>query len=115
MSQANDRHPQPSSDGSAPEPTATEGQARPNGRYRFCAGRPVDPDEGVHPEMRTDAAAAGSSSRPTDSDATPASPAALIAMRDQCDHPSPREPEGQIRLDTTNPVRRVVQVDRLQA
>lgn len=33
-----------------PEPSANPPK-RPSGRYRFCGGRALDPDAGVHPEM----------------------------------------------------------------
>lgn len=94
MSQASHNHPQPSSEGATPEPTTTEGQARLDGRYRFCAGRPVNPDEGVHPEMRTDTAASNSG-RLADSEAIPSSPAELIAMQDKSNHPRPEKPNRQ--------------------
>ena len=110
MSQASHNHPQPSSEGAAPEPTTTEGQARPNGRYRFCAGRPVDPDEGVHPEMRTDAAAAGSS-RPADSEGIPSSPAELIAMQDKSNHPRPEKPERQTSANVTEVMELIDKLD----
>ena len=110
MSQASDSHPQPSSDGTVPEPTATEGQARPNGRYRFCAGRPVDPDEGVHPEMRSDAASAGSS-RPADAEGIPSSPAELIAMQDKSNHPRPEKPERQTSVNVTQVMELIDKLD----
>ena len=110
MSQASDSHPQPSSDGTVPEPTATEGQARPNGRYRFCAGRPVDPDEGVHPEMRSDAASAGSS-RPADAEGIPSSPAALIAMQDTSSQPRPEKPERQTSATVTQVMELIDKLD----
>ena len=100
MSQPNDRHPQPSSDGAPPDPTATEGQSRPDGRYRFCAGRPVDPHESVPPEVRSEAAAANDC-RPSDSKGIPSSPAELIAMQERCNHPRPEKPEREISANVT--------------
>ena len=100
MSQASNHHPQPSSEGPSPDHLATGGQARPSGRYRFCNGRPVDPEEGVHPEMRSDSAAANSS-KPADSEAIPSSPAELIAMQDKSNHPRPEKPERQTSANVT--------------
>ena len=110
MSQASDSHHQPSSEGPAPDQATTGGQARPSGRYRFCAGRSVDPDEGVHPEVRTDAAAANSS-RPTDSEAIPSSPAELIAMQDKSNHPRPEKPERQTSANVTQVMELIDKLD----
>jgi hypothetical protein len=59
-------------------PSANDAKAS-NGRYRFQAGKPVDPDDGVHPELRSgafiDCAA-------TPSVAIPDSPEQLIAMQE---------------------------------
>lgn len=110
MSQASDSHSLPSSEGPAPESTATEGQARPNGRYRFCAGRPVDPEEGVHPEMRSDAAAANRTSL-TDSEAIPSTPAELIAMQDKSDHSRPEKPERQTSANVTQVMELIDKID----
>lgn len=103
MSQTSNSQPQPSSpgqrsEGSTPEPAPGGGSpARPSGRYRFCSGQPVDPEEGVHPEMRTavDAAAAPHGGSQADAaDAIPASPAALIALQDAASLPRQDKPEN---------------------
>jgi hypothetical protein len=47
-----------------------------NGRYRFQAGQPVDPNEGVHPELLNNAIAE------TPATAIPNSPDQLIAMQE---------------------------------
>ena len=37
---------------SNPAGVGSEADTQPlSGRYRFCAGRPVDPSEGLHPEL----------------------------------------------------------------
>lgn len=57
-----------------------------SGRYRFCGGRFINPNEGVHPEM------ADLEAVQLTSTAIPASPSALIAMqenRPEC----PEKPE----------------------
>lgn len=75
-----------------------------SGRYRFRSGQPVDPNEGVHPEMRSDAdGAAAGKARAHDHQASPmqdgpreaipSSPAELIAMQDKSNHPRPEKPE----------------------
>jgi hypothetical protein len=50
-----------------------------NGRYRFQAGKPVDPDEGVHPELRS---SAFDDTAATPAVAIPDSPDQLIAMQE---------------------------------
>ena len=50
-----------------------------NGRYRFQAGRPVDPDDGVHPELRS---GAFNDTAATPAVAIPDSPEQLIAMQE---------------------------------
>ena len=110
MSQASHNHPQPSSEGATPEPTTTEGQARLDGRYRFCAGRPVNPDEGVHPEMRTDTAASNSG-RLADSEAIPSSPAELIAMQDKSNPPRPEKPNRQTSVHVTQVMELIDKLD----
>lgn len=75
---------------SKPEDSAAGPQAnephRPRGRYRFQAGRPLNPDAGVHPEMvcGQDAAAVGAG--------IPNSPQELIAMQDN-NSERPQKPE----------------------
>lgn len=81
MSQLRNSRPQPSPDGSAP------GQGRPAARYRIRGGVPVDPDEGVHPEMRADGLAAGPRQ------GIPASPSELFALQENAGLPWPETPE----------------------
>jgi len=56
-----------------------------NTRYRFRNGKPVDPNEGLHPEMTDDALAAPLSS------GIPASPQKLIAMQTHEQRPEKSE------------------------
>lgn len=63
------------------------GSQRPGGRYRFQGERPLDPDEGVHPEMVDSAAVPPPSG--TGGSAIPSSPSELIAMQEH-----PLEGEG---------------------
>lgn len=56
-----------------------------NTRYRFRNGQPVDPNEGLHPEMTDDALAAPLSS------GIPASPQQLIAMQTHEERPEKSE------------------------
>lgn len=98
MSQTSNSHPQPSADGqrgegSTPAPAPGGSPARPSGRYRFCGGQPVDPAEGVHPEMLAAEAAAGGAET-TAGAGIPASPAALIALQDPAHQPRPEKPES---------------------
>ncbi len=72
---------------SNPEPSDANASAQCSGRYRYCAGRPLDPSEGLHPEFHADAAPARQES------GVPDSPAALIAMQDRSNAPRPDEPE----------------------
>jgi len=50
-----------------------------NGRYRFQAGKPVDPDDGVHPELRS---SAFNDTTAGPAVAIPESPDQLIAMQE---------------------------------
>ena len=59
-----------------PSPDDAKGS---NGRYRFQAGKPVDPDEGVHPELRS---GAFNDTAATPAMAIPDSPEQLIAMQE---------------------------------
>jgi hypothetical protein len=77
----------PMSHASSPEPTDANAPAQRSGRYRYCAGRPLDPSEGIHPELNPDDAPA------TEESGVPDSPAALIAMQDKSDAPRPEKPE----------------------
>ena len=51
-----------------------------NGRYRFQAGKPVDPDEGLHPELRS---SAFNENAAAPAIAIPNSPEQLIAMQEK--------------------------------
>lgn len=61
-------------------------EARRSGRYRYRGGSPLDPNEGVHPEMHEDALS------PERSEAVPSSPSELIAMQENS---RPQKPERQ--------------------
>jgi hypothetical protein len=61
---------------------------RPRGRYRFQAGKPVDPDAGVHPEMAADQADAPLGA------GIPSTPQELIAMQENKPE-RPEKPERQ--------------------
>jgi hypothetical protein len=78
MSQSNDQPPDPS-----------VGDSRDaSGRYRFQAGQPVDPDQGVHPELLNSAFA------DSPSIAIPQSPDRLIAMQEnRPEKDRPKKPE----------------------
>jgi hypothetical protein len=62
--------------------------SQPRGRYRFQAGRPLDPDAGVHPEM-----AAGQDAAPFGV-GIPNSPQELMAMQENKPE-RPEKPERQ--------------------
>ncbi len=59
-------------------PSADDAKAT-NGRYRFQAGKPVDPDDGVHPELRS---SAFKDTPAPPAVAIPDSPEQLIAMQE---------------------------------
>jgi hypothetical protein len=78
-----------------PEPPPESGGGTPrgrSGRYRFSGGKPVDPDEGVHPEMvdleRGEAPGAG----------IPTSPDELIALQGRGARPEKAEPTSSPRV-----------------
>ena len=61
---------------SSPTGVGSEADSQPlSGRYRFCAGRPVDPSEGLHPELADTAQAVPLAA------GIPSSPQELIAMQ----------------------------------
>jgi hypothetical protein len=61
---------------SNPTGVGSEADSQPlSGRYRFCAGRPVDPSEGLHPELADTAQAVPLAA------GIPSSPQELIAMQ----------------------------------
>jgi hypothetical protein len=61
---------------SNPTGVGSEADSQPlSGRYRFCAGRPVDPSEGLHPELADTAQAVPLAA------GIPGSPQDLIAMQ----------------------------------
>ena len=74
-----------------------------SGRYRFCAGQPVDPNEGVHPEM------AGESIQPVAA-GIPSSPAELIAMQNDANKHRPEKPE---RTPSANVTQVMELIDKL--
>ena len=73
-------------------PSAGEPQKR-SGRYRYCAGNPVDPNEGVHPEM-VDAEMVQVKPSQTVASGIPNSPQELIAMHESKPE-RPEKPEQQ--------------------
>jgi hypothetical protein len=83
MSQPDDSTAPPS-----PEDGLPEGSDPASGRYRIRAGHPVDPDEGVHPEMREPGGQSPAA-------AVPASPADLIAMQEHGRSALPQKAERQ--------------------
>ena len=120
MSQTSDSRPQPFTDGTAPEPATPQEHPRSSGRYRFCGGQPVDPEEGVHPEMRSDEAVAchhrnshrqANQAGTSDTEAVPSSPAALIAMQDKSNKPRPEKPERQTSANVSQVMEMIDQLD----
>jgi hypothetical protein len=63
-----------------------------SGRYRFCGGRFINPNEGVHPEM------ADLEAVQLTSNGIPASPSALIAMQEN----RPERPEKPEHTQSAN-------------
>ena len=79
---------------SNPTGVGSEADSQPlSGRYRFCAGRPVDPSEGLHPELADTAQAVPLAA------GIPSSPQELIAMQSNDTRPDndraerPEKPE----------------------
>jgi hypothetical protein len=79
---------------SNPTGVGSEADSQPlSGRYRFCAGRPVDPSEGLHPELADTAQAVPLAA------GIPSSPQELIAMQSNDNMPDndraerPEKPE----------------------
>ena len=103
-------NPQPRSEGPTPEE-----DTKATGRYRFRDGEPVDPDEGVHPEMRADGATARerpiNQSANNDAEAIPASPAQLIAMQNEASKPRPEKPEHQTSANVTQVMELIDKLD----
>jgi hypothetical protein len=58
----------------------------PSGRYRFQGERPLDPNEGVHPEMVEDAVIRSEGAEAT-AGSVPGSPTELIAMQQKPERP----------------------------
>lgn len=119
MSHTRNSRPQPSAEDPAPGHGAPQEHTRPSGRYRFCSGQPVDPEEDVHPEMRSDAGTAchlqngqrqANQSDSHDTEAVPSSPEALIAMQDRASQPHPEKPERQT---SANVIEVMELIDRL--
>lgn len=73
-------------------PSAGEPQNR-SGRYRYRAGKPVDPNEGLHPEM-TEAEMAQAEPAASAASSIPNSPQELIAMQENKPE-RPEKPERQ--------------------
>jgi hypothetical protein len=87
-------------------PSADDAKAA-NGRYRFQAGRPVDPDDGVHPELRSSAL---NDTTATPSIAIPNSPDQLIAMQEN--KPERHEKGAQPRSPKVSQV--LEQIEKLE-
>ena len=96
----------PMSSPSPSDPSGAGAGARPSGRYRYCAGRPLDPSEGVHPDLASAAAPASAAS------GVPASPAELIAMQNQPPASArPEKPERQPSAKVAEVMARIDQLD----
>ena len=72
-----------------PQPAPRPSQDEAGHRYRFCNGKPVDPAEGLHPEM------ADLDQVPLPSCPIPTSPDALIAMQSKSSNERPEKPVRQ--------------------
>ena len=79
--------PEPSQPNPQPGPQPSQGEA--GHRYRFRNGKPVDPAEGLHPEM------ADLDQVPLPSCPIPTSPDALIAMQSKSSNERPEKPVRQ--------------------
>jgi hypothetical protein len=85
-----------------------------SGRYRFRDGEAVDPNEGVHPEMRNDGSAAlqREISQPANNaESIPASPAELIAMQNESSKPRPEKPERHTSAKLTQIIELIDKLD----
>ncbi len=71
-------------------PSSNAGSTPPSGRYRFCRGKAVDPNEGLHPELVDVADGIG---QPTTAAGIPNSPQELIAMQNKKEDERPEKPE----------------------
>jgi hypothetical protein len=90
MTQPGNNSQPPSAEGGSPDeagPQAASPGSPGGGRYRYSAGSPLDPDEGVHPEMCEPGCS------PLPPGAAPASPADLIAMQERFSSARPEKPE----------------------
>ena len=72
-----------------PQPAPRSSQDEAGHRYRFCNGKPIDPAEGLHPEM------ADLDQVPLPSCPIPTSPDALIAMQSKSSNERPEKPVRQ--------------------
>ena len=72
-----------------PQPSPRSNQDEAGHRYRFCNGKPIDPAEGLHPEM------ADLDQVPLPSYPIPTSPDALIAMQSKSSNERPEKPVRQ--------------------
>ena len=89
---------------SSSSPSADDSVNPSSGRYRFQAGQPVDPNEGVHPELLNNAVAESPSI------AIPNSPDQLIAM--QAKKPERHEKGAQPRSPKVSQV--LEQIEKLE-
>ena len=87
------------------QPAAADGSEPRSGRYRFCAGEPVNPLDGLHPEVAEfethSPAVAG----------IPNSPNELIAMQDQMSSKRPEKPERQTSAKVTQVMELIDKLD----
>lgn len=87
----------------SPQNPPADGPRPRGGRYRYEAGKPVDPDAGVHPEMAECQPTAGAAG-------IPGSPDELIAMQ----HSRPSRPEKP-DFELSAKVKQVLElIDRLE-
>lgn len=86
-----------------------------SGRYRFRGGQPVDPNEGVHPEMRAEDAAAlqraSNLSGTSANETVPSSPAELIAMQNDANNLRPEKPEHNTSANVTKVMELIDRLD----
>ncbi|MEB3349381.1 MAG: hypothetical protein VKO00_05110 [Cyanobacteriota bacterium] len=111
MSQTRNSRNQPSPEEPGADQSGADGQSRRSGRYRYSGGQPVDPDGGVHPEMRAEAMEAAHASPDEAAARIPTSPAELLAMQDKPTNPRPEKPERQTSTKVTQVMELIDQLD----
>jgi hypothetical protein len=111
MSQTRNSRSQPSAEEPGADQNSADGQTRRSGRYRYSGGQPVDPDAGVHPEMRAEAVEAAHASPEEAADRIPTSPAELLAMQDKPSSARDEKPERQESAKVTQVMELIDQLD----